>query len=83
MFWVENKRTPLTGGIVVEVSNAVSITGIRKYIFIQINLTPYSEDSIRISNINAPIFYVKSDSLMLYKKKGDKEKPKEEEEQNP
>lgn len=100
MFWVENKRTPLTGGIVVEVSNAVSITGIRKYIFIQkghriilsseseanicmLNLTPYSEDSIRISNINAPIFYVKSDSLMLYKKKGDKEKPKEEEEQNP
>ena len=79
--------------IVVEVSNAVSITGIRKYIFIQkghriilsseseanicmLNLTPYSEDSIRISNINAPIFYVKSDSLMLYKKKGDKENQK-------
>ena len=35
MFWVENKRTPLTGGIVVDVSNVVSITGIRKCIFIQ------------------------------------------------
>ena len=86
MFWIENKRTPLTGGIVVEVSNAVSIIDIQKYIFIQkdcqiilsseseadicmLNLTPYSEDSIRISNINAPIFYVKSDSLVLYKKK--------------
>ena len=86
LFWIENKRTPLTGGIVVEVSNAVGIIDIQKYIFIQkdcqiilsseseanicmLNLTPYSEDSIRISNINAPIFYVKSDSLVLYKKK--------------
>ena len=86
LFWIENKRTPLTGGIVVDVSNAVSIIDIQKYIFIQkdcqiilsseseanicmLNLTPYSEDSIRISNINAPIFYVKSDSLVLYKKK--------------
>ena len=85
MFWIENKRTPLTGGIVVEVSNAVSIIDIQKYIFIQkdcqiilsseseanicmLNLTPYSEDSIRISNINAPIFYVKSDSLVLIKR---------------
>ena len=90
MFWVENKRTPLTGGIVVEVSNAVSQKGHRIILsseseanICMLNLTPYSEDSIRISNINAPIFYVKSDSLMLYKKKGDKEKPKEEEEQNP
>jgi len=84
MFWIENKRTPLTGGIVVEASNAASIIGIRKYIFIQkgyqiilsseseanicmLNLTSYSEDSIRISNINTPIFYVKSDNIVLYK----------------
>lgn len=31
------------------------------------NLTPYSKDSIKISNNIAPIFYVKSDSIVLYK----------------
>ena len=32
-----------------------------------LNLTPYSKDSIKISNNIAPIFHVKSDSIVLYK----------------
>lgn len=32
-----------------------------------LNLTPYSNDSIKISNNIAPIFHVKSDSIVLYK----------------
>ena len=55
LFWIENKRTPLTGGIVVEVSNAVSIIDIQKYIFIQkdcqIILSSESEANICMLNL--------------------------------
>lgn len=84
MQWIENRRTPMTGEIVVEVSNTVGLISIGKYVFLQegdqiilsseteynicmLNLAPYSKDSIKISNNIAPIFYVKSDSIVLYK----------------
>lgn len=84
MQWLNNRRTPMTGEIVVEVSNTVGLISIGKYVFFQegdqiilssesednicmLNLTPYSKDSIKISNNIAPIFHVKSDSIVLYK----------------
>ncbi len=84
MQWLNNRRTPMIGEIVVEVSDTVGLISIGKYVFFQegdkiisssesednicmLNLTPYSKDSIKISNNIAPIFYVKSDSIVLYK----------------
>lgn len=81
---LNNRRTPMIGEIVVEVSDTVGLISIGKYVFFQegdkiilssesednicmLNLTPYSKDSIKISNNIAPIFYVKSDSIVLYK----------------
>ena len=84
MQWLNNRRTPMIGEIVVEVSDTVGLISIGKYVFFQeddqiilssesediicmLNLTPYSKDSIKISNNIAPIFHVKSDSIVLYK----------------
>lgn len=84
MQWLNNRRTPMIGEIVVEVSDTVGLISIGKYVFFQeddqiilssesednicmLNLTPYSNDSIKISNNIAPIFHVKSDSIVLYK----------------
>lgn len=84
MQWIYNRQTPMTGEIVVEVSDTVGLISIGKYVFLQeddqiilssesednicmLNLTPYSKDSIKISNNIAPIFHVKSDSIVLYK----------------
>ncbi len=84
MQWLNNRRTPMIGEIVVEVSDTVGLISIGKYVFFQeddqiilssesednicmLNLTPYSKDSIKISNNIAPIFHVKSDSILLYK----------------
>lgn len=84
MQWLNNRRTPMIGEIVVEVSDTVGLISIGKYVLFQegdkiisssesednicmLNLTPYSKDSIKISNNIAPIFYVKSDSIVLYK----------------
>lgn len=84
MQWLNNRRTPMIGEIVVEVSDTVGLISIGKYVFFQeddqiilssesednicmLNLTPYSKDTIKISNNIAPIFYVKSDSIVLYK----------------
>lgn len=84
MQWLNNRRTPMIGEIVVEVSDTVGLISIGKYVFFQegdkiisssesednicmLNLAPYSKDSIKISNNIAPIFYVKSDSIVLYK----------------
>ena len=84
MQWLNNRRTPMIGEIVVEVSDTVGLISIGKYVFFQeddqiilssesednicmLNLTPYSKDSIKISNNIAPIFYVKSDIIVLYK----------------
>ena len=84
MQWLNNRRTPMIGEIVVEVSDTVGLISIGKYVFFQegdkiilssesednicmLNLTPYSKDSIKNSNNIAPIFYVKSDSIVLYK----------------
>lgn len=35
MQWIENRRTPMTGEIVVEVSNTVGLISIGKYVFLQ------------------------------------------------
>ena len=84
MQWLNNRRTPMIGEIVVEVSDTVGLISIGKYVFFQegdkiilssesednicmLNLTPYSKDSIKISNNIAPIFHVKSDNIVLYK----------------